>query len=139
VAPNEKSGQAAFASNVSQMPENLRLYLPDPEGEDSYPIVSLTWLLLYERHPDKQKSAALKRFVTWGLSQGQSFGPDLGYITLPAAVRRRSRAALERFQSPRLPVPMSRRTTRRAGASICERSRRPCGACRQSSRRSTGP
>ena len=98
VAPNEKSGQAAFASNVSQMPENLRLYLPDPEGEDSYPIVSLTWLLLYERHPDKQKSAALKRFVTWGLSQGQSFGPDLGYIALPADVTRQSRAALERIQ-----------------------------------------
>ena len=98
VAPNEKSGQAALASNVSQMPDNLRLYLPDPEGEDSYPIVSLTWLLLYERHPDKQKSAALKRFVTWGLTQGQSFGPDLGYIALPPDVTRQSRAALERIQ-----------------------------------------
>jgi phosphate transport system substrate-binding protein len=98
VAPSEKSGQAAFASNVSQMPDNLRLYLPDPEGEDSYPIVSLTWLLLYERYPDKQKSAALKRFVTWGLSQGQSYGPDLGYIALPPDVTRQSRAALERIQ-----------------------------------------
>jgi phosphate transport system substrate-binding protein len=98
VAPSGSSGQAALASGVRQMPDNLRLYLPDPEGEDSYPVVSLTWLLLYERYPDPQKSAALKRFVTWGLSLGQSYGPELGYIALPADVTSRSRAALERIQ-----------------------------------------
>src|SRR5215831_13149837 len=98
VAPSERSGQAALASAARQMPDNLRLYLPDPDGADSYPIVSLTWLLLYERYPDPQKSAALKRFVTWGLSFGQSFGPELGYIALPDDVASRSRAALERIQ-----------------------------------------
>jgi phosphate transport system substrate-binding protein len=98
VGPSDRSGQAALASGVRQMPDNLRLYLPDPDGEESYPIVSLTWLLLYERHPDPQKSAALKRFVTWGLSLGQSYGPELGYIALPAEVSSRSRAALGRMQ-----------------------------------------
>jgi phosphate transport system substrate-binding protein len=58
----------------------------------------LTWLLLYERYQDQQKSAALKRFVTWGLSSGQSYGADLGYIALPADFASRSRAALERIQ-----------------------------------------
>ncbi|HKC98786.1 MAG TPA: phosphate ABC transporter substrate-binding protein PstS [Methylomirabilota bacterium] len=98
VTPSDRSGQAALAGAARQMPDNLRLYLPDPDGTDSYPIVSLTWLLLYERYPDPQKSAALKRFVTWGLSFGQSFGPELGYIALPADVASRSRAALERIQ-----------------------------------------
>lgn len=98
VAPNDRTGQAALASNVTQMPENLRLYLPDPEGDESYPIVSLSWLLVYERYENSQKSAALKRFVTWGLSLGQSYGPELGYIALPADVASRSRAALERVQ-----------------------------------------
>jgi len=98
VSPSDRTGQAALASNVKQMPENLRLYIPDPDGGESYPIVSLTWLLLYERYGDQQKSAALKRFVTWGLSLGQSYGPELGYITLPAEVARHSRAALEHIQ-----------------------------------------
>jgi phosphate transport system substrate-binding protein len=98
VAPGDRTGQAALAGNVKQMPENLRLYIPDPDGDESYPIVSLTWLLLYERYGDQQKSAALKRFVTWGLSLGQSYGPELGYITLPAEVARHSRAALEHIQ-----------------------------------------
>jgi len=98
VAPNGRSGQTTLASNVRFMPENLRLYLPDPEGAESYPILSLTWLLLYERYPDQQKGAALKRFVTWGLTGGQSFSADLGYIALPPEVAALSRAALERIQ-----------------------------------------
>jgi len=98
VSPSDRTGQAALASNVKQMPENLRLYIPDPDGDESYPIVSLSWLLLYERYGDQQKSAALKRFVTWGLSLGQSYSPELGYITLPAEVARHSRAALEHIQ-----------------------------------------
>ena len=84
--------------NVLQMPENLRLFLPDPAGADSYPIVSLSWLLLYERYEDPQKVAALRRFVTWGLSLGQSYGVELGYIPLPPEVVARSRAAMERIQ-----------------------------------------
>src|SRR5262245_65321552 len=30
VSPGDRTGQAALASNVKQMPENLRLYIPDP-------------------------------------------------------------------------------------------------------------
>jgi len=98
VAPNVHNGQATLARNARSMPENLRLYLPDPEGAESYPILSLSWLLLYERYPDQRKGAAIKRFVSWGLTGGQSYSADLGYITLPPEVAALSRAALERVQ-----------------------------------------
>lgn len=98
VVPGDRSGQAALLGDVKQMPENLRLYVPDPDGADSYPIVSLSWLLLYDRYADQQKSAALKRFVTWGLSSGQSYSTDLGCIALPPEVASLSRAALARIE-----------------------------------------
>jgi phosphate transport system substrate-binding protein len=98
VAPNVHNGQATLARNARSMPENLRLYLPDPEGAESYPILSLSWLLLYERYADQRKGAAIKRFVSWGLTGGQSYSADLGYITLPPEVAALSRAALERVQ-----------------------------------------
>jgi len=79
------------------MPENLRLFLPDPGGENSYPIVSYSWLLIYDRSPNAEKRAALKRFVTWGLGEGQAHGRDLGYIALPTDVADRARAAVERL------------------------------------------
>ena len=98
VAPSARSGEAGLADNVKDMPSNLRLFVPDPMGEDSYPIVSLSWLLLYQRYPDPQKSAALRRFVTWGLSLGQSYGAELGYIPLPPDIVALSRTAVERIQ-----------------------------------------
>jgi len=97
VAPASPAGQAALASNVKSMPPNLRLFLPDPDGEESYPLVSFSWLLLYDRYPDPQKSAALKRFVTWGLSEGQAYARELGYIELPPEVAALARAAVERI------------------------------------------
>jgi phosphate transport system substrate-binding protein len=96
VAPSEASGEATLARNVAHMPSNLRLFLPDPEGDDAYPIVSLSWLLLYERYGDREKAAALKKFVAWGLTEGQSYSRALGYIPLPREVASLSLAALER-------------------------------------------
>jgi len=97
VVPSETNGQAALANGVGQMPSNLRLFLPDPAGDDSYPIVSFSWLLLYDRVSDARKNAALKRFVAWGLDEGQARGRDLGYIPLPIEVAARARAAVERL------------------------------------------
>jgi phosphate transport system substrate-binding protein len=98
VEPGERSGQAALAASVKQMPENLRLFMPDPAGEDSYPIVTFSWLLLYERYPDADKAAALKKFVAWGLTTGQTYSRDLGYIALPPDVASLSLAALDRIR-----------------------------------------
>jgi phosphate transport system substrate-binding protein len=98
VAPSDRSGQGALAGNVKQIPDNLRLYVPDPDGADFYPIVSLSWLLLYDRYGDQQKSAALKRFLTWGLSSGQSYSSELGYIALPPEIVSLSQAALARIE-----------------------------------------
>jgi len=97
VDPNDQSGQAALAS-AKQMPENLRLFLPDPEGEASYPIVTYTWLLLHARYVDHDKATALKKFVAWGLTDGQVYSRDLGYISLPPEIATLSLASLDRIE-----------------------------------------
>jgi phosphate transport system substrate-binding protein len=80
------------------MPENLRLFLPDPDGEASYPIVTYSWLLLHARYADHDKATALKKFVAWGLTDGQQHSRDLGYIPLPPEVASLSLAALDRIE-----------------------------------------
>jgi phosphate transport system substrate-binding protein len=94
VEPGPRSGQAALAAGVKQMPGNLRAFLPDPDGEDAYPIVTFTWLLLYGKYEEPDKAVALKRFVDWSLTEGQSYSGDLGYIPLPADAASLARAAL---------------------------------------------
>ena len=41
--------------------------------------------------------AALRKFVTWGLTEGQAHSRDLGYIPLPAEIAMLSLAAVDRI------------------------------------------
>jgi phosphate transport system substrate-binding protein len=96
VKPSDASGAATLA-NVT-FPENLRVWPDDPTGADDYPIATFTWLLLYKKYPDAAKLKALKDFITYGLTDGQKFAGELGYIALPSAVVEKSKAALASVQ-----------------------------------------
>ncbi|MBL8415239.1 MAG: phosphate ABC transporter substrate-binding protein PstS [Propionivibrio sp.] len=98
VAPSDVVGETTLAANLNRIPANLRVFIPDPDGAESYPIISFSWLLLKERNADPAKAAALKRFVNWGLSEGQGLSSELGYIRLPANVAELGKAALTRVQ-----------------------------------------
>lgn len=94
VSPTESAGEAAIAAAGDDVPEDLRTYLADPVGEESYPIITLSWVALHERYQDPAKGAALKEFIIWGLTEGQAFSAKLGYVPLPASLSARSRQAL---------------------------------------------
>ena len=93
VAPTAASGASALAA--VELPANLRAWPVDPAGEGDYPITSFTWLLLYMNYGDATKLKALKEFVTYGLTEGQSLADELGYIPLPESVVAKAKAALE--------------------------------------------
>lgn len=96
IAP-DIAGAAATLANVP-LPENLRVWPVDPESANDYPIVSFTWLLLYKKYDDAAKLKALKDFVAWGLTDGQKFSEELGYVPLPAPVVEKAQAALATVQ-----------------------------------------
>ena len=93
VAPSEQSSAAALAD--AELPENMRLYVPDPAGADAYPIVTLTWILLYRHYPDSPTSQALHDLFRWCLTDGQQYASELGYAPLPPNIVQRSLAALD--------------------------------------------
>lgn len=96
VKPTDESGAATLASVT--FPENLRVWPEDPTGDDDYPIATFTWLLLYKKYSDPAKLKALQGFITYGLTDGQKFAGELGYIPLPAPVVEKSKAALASIQ-----------------------------------------
>lgn len=98
VEPNDQSGAEALARNSQQMPENLRLLIPDPDGEDAYPILTLSWLILHQNYPDPAKAFAIKQFVNYGLTEGQRDSRELGYVPLPSEIVSRAQKALENIQ-----------------------------------------
>ncbi|MEI6279577.1 MAG: phosphate ABC transporter substrate-binding protein PstS [Verrucomicrobiae bacterium] len=96
VAPNIENGAATLAHVT--LPANLRVWPVDPEGDADYPIVSFTWLLLYQKYDDAAKLNALREFVTYGLTDGQKLSAELGYIPLPARVVEKAKAAIATVQ-----------------------------------------
>ena len=95
--PSGSASAAALAE--AELPDSMRVYVPDPSGPDAYPIVTLTWVLLYRSNPDARKNQALHDLFRWCLTDGQQSAAGLGYIPLPPAIVQRSLAALDQVRA----------------------------------------
>ena len=85
---------AATLANV-ELPDNLRAFVVDADGPDSYPFVTYTWIMVYEKYPDAQKAKGIEVMIEYGINQGQEVAGALGYIPLPKNVRERIAAAAD--------------------------------------------
>lgn len=90
---------ASNALGAATLPDNLRAFVTDPEGAESYPIVTYTWLLAYENYDDPNKLQAFKDVVNWSLTEGQAYSEELGYIPLPDNVVEQVQAKLDTIQA----------------------------------------
>ena len=81
-----------------ELPDNLVSFITDPEGDESYPIVTYSWLLLYPEYDDENKLEALQAFLNWSLTEGQEFSEELGYIPLPENVVERVQDQIETLE-----------------------------------------
>ncbi|HEU5077513.1 MAG TPA: phosphate ABC transporter substrate-binding protein PstS [Polyangiaceae bacterium] len=85
---------AAASLGAVELPADMRAWVTDPEGEASYPIVTYTWILAKQKYDDPAKAAALKKVLSWSLSEGQKLAPSLNYIPLPENVASKVRGAV---------------------------------------------
>jgi phosphate transport system permease protein/phosphate transport system substrate-binding protein len=64
--------------------------LLDAPGPDSYPIASLSYLLLYKEMSTNintmDKAQALAEFINWAITDGQQFAAPLHYVPLPDSI-----------------------------------------------------
>jgi phosphate transport system substrate-binding protein len=87
IAPSLDSTSAAAVG--IQIPADLNL-LPvvmNSAAADAYPIVSPTYILVYDKMP-ADKAPLMKAFLSWALgSDGDSVAKDLGYAPLPTDLK----------------------------------------------------
>ena len=75
-----------------QLDDKLRGADPNPDGENSYPIVSLTWILAEPGY----KTESIKPMLRYMLGdEAQSKADTLGYISLPAELKQKALEAVE--------------------------------------------
>ena len=91
VKPTQQSCTVALAT--AEMPDNLRIFVPDPSGLDAYPIVTFSWILLYKDYPGAEKATSIRDLFQWCLLDGQNCA-KLGYVPLPTSITEKALATL---------------------------------------------
>lgn len=87
VVPDDKT--AAATLEAVELPTDLRAFITDPDGENAYPIVTYTWMLVHPKYEDKNKAIGIEAMIEYGLNQGQQQAAALGYVPLPLTVRQK--------------------------------------------------
>ena len=82
VAPSLASANSALST--VKFPDNYRVFVGDP-GQ-GYPIVGLTWMMVYQKYSNPAKAEAVKKWINWVLKDGQQYNDDLNYTKIPGDV-----------------------------------------------------
>lgn len=93
VAPSLAATSAAAAS-LAKIPPDFNLNLNNAPGAGSYPIVGATWIIVRQKTDDKAKGEALKKLLTWCLTEGQKHAAGLNYAALPGDLAGKALAAV---------------------------------------------
>ncbi len=96
VAPSLEASKKALAA--VKLPDDMRAWVTDPEGDDVYPIVTYTWILAKKKYDDAAKADALKKMLTWCLTEGQKLSEELHYVPLPEPVAQQVLQAVNTIQ-----------------------------------------
>ena len=89
VTANAETSSAGLSKIV--LDDKLRGADPNPEGANSYPIVSLTWILAYP-----ESKPGVKETLRYMLSEeSQAKSDSLGFVPLPEDLRQKSLKAIE--------------------------------------------
>jgi len=91
VHPSQQSCEDGLA--LANLPENLRAFVPDPTGADSYPVVTFSWVLLRKAYQDPV-ATQLRDLFRWCLQDGQRYASQIGYVPLPPPVVEKALAAV---------------------------------------------
>jgi phosphate transport system substrate-binding protein len=101
VEASQESGRAALSPpSLTKVPDDLHVEVNDPVAAGAYPIVTCTWLLCARHYDDPKKAEELKNVLRYGLTDGQRFSAELGYIPFPVKFAARCLAALEQIEGP---------------------------------------
>lgn len=95
VAPTLEGASAAL--DGAEVSDNLTYNPLNAAGADSYPITAPTYLLVYVNQPDQAIGEALKGWINYLLTDGQTLAADVDFAKLPASLQAKAIAQLDKI------------------------------------------
>ena len=84
--PSILAAANAFPSIPAGGTQGVSITDPPKSASGAYPISTFTYVLVPKQSKSTSIATALKQFITWALTSGQSFGSKLDFAPLPSAV-----------------------------------------------------
>jgi phosphate transport system substrate-binding protein len=88
-------GAKAAAANVTSIPDDLRFFIVNAPGDQSYPISGFSWIVVYQHQSNADKGQALANMLWWIIHDGQQYSTPLTYAPLPEAIVTRAEAKIK--------------------------------------------
>lgn len=79
-------GAAAASADWKNAPLGYGVNLLNGPGDNSWPIVGATYILIYKDQPDAAKGKAVLDFFAWAFKDGGDIAKSLYYVVLPESV-----------------------------------------------------
>jgi phosphate transport system substrate-binding protein len=89
---------ASAAAAGAEIKDNLTFSAIWADGDDAYPITAQTWIIAYKKQTDAAKADALKAFIQYILTDGQTLAPEVNYAPLPKDLDDKALAQLDAFE-----------------------------------------
>jgi len=89
------AGGAAALNNIT-LDANLAGEDPNPAGDKSYPITTLTWILAYEEG-NSLKAGPIRKAMLYLLGPAQNQADELGYVPLKGDILKKAKAAVAKI------------------------------------------
>ncbi|MBD8189795.1 phosphate ABC transporter substrate-binding protein PstS [Pseudomonas viridiflava] len=86
IAPTAKSFAAAADTADWANAKDFGLIMTNAPGEEAWPITATTWIIMYKKAKNAEKSAAAFDFFKWSLENGQKQAAELDYVALPKSL-----------------------------------------------------
>jgi phosphate transport system substrate-binding protein len=83
------------AADGAEVKPDLTFFTGWSEAKGAYPIAAQTWIIAYADQTDKAKGTALKCFLQYIYSDGQTMAPDVDYAPLPSSLVEKATAQLD--------------------------------------------
>jgi phosphate transport system substrate-binding protein len=95
VAPSLEG--AAAAVDNAQVADDLSYNSLNTDGATAYPITSPTYVMIRPKYDDASKADAVKAFVRYMLTDGQSIAKDVNFAPLPSSLQQKALAQLDKI------------------------------------------
>lgn len=86
VAPTMDTFRSTAANATWDESQGFYMVLTDQAGDNSWPIMGVSYILVHRNQANSEKSFAMMNFFDWCFRQGQDLAIDLHYVPIPPNV-----------------------------------------------------